>query len=316
MGLPAGYGFRAPTREDLEAVAGALVAEQVDVGGQPVLGADFVRKVWSRPDIDLEHNAWVVTDSAGVVVAYGQVTLEGPDLVESWGVVDPASRGRGIGSSVFDRIDARAAELLAGVSSPRFRSSISAGDLAAAELLASRGLRPVRHFWHMQVDLEGPVEAGPQPEEIEIRGIDPSEDLPAIHAVLEEAFAEDWGHRVEPFDRWVEEELGGPGTDPALWLVAQDAGTPVAVVTAGIGDEGGWVDYVAVLASHRGRGIAQAMLRRTFGALGARGASRVLLNVDAENPTGETALYERVGMRVVNRWDLWERSPDLAPNPP
>ena len=32
------------------------------------------------------------------------------------------------------------------------------------------------------------------------------------------------------------------------------------------------------------------------------------LNVDAENVTGATAVYERVGMRVVNRWDLWERS--------
>jgi hypothetical protein len=33
----------------------------------------------------------------------------------------------------------------------------------------------------------------------------------------------------------------------------------------------------------------------------------VLLNVDAENPTGATKLYEHVGMRVVNRWDVWER---------
>jgi len=28
--------------------------------------------------------------------------------------------------------------------------------------------------------------------------------------------------------------------------------------------------------------------------------------VDAENPTGATALYERVGMGVVTRFDLWE----------
>ena len=27
----------------------------------------------------------------------------------------------------------------------------------------------------------------------------------------------------------------------------------------------------------------------------------------AENTTGATALYERVGMRIINRWDLWER---------
>jgi hypothetical protein len=34
----------------------------------------------------------------------------------------------------------------------------------------------------------------------------------------------------------------------------------------------------------------------------------VILNVDAENTTGATALYERVGMRVINRWDVWERA--------
>ena len=33
----------------------------------------------------------------------------------------------------------------------------------------------------------------------------------------------------------------------------------------------------------------------------------MILNVDAENSTGATALYERAGMRVINRWDLWER---------
>jgi hypothetical protein len=38
----------------------------------------------------------------------------------------------------------------------------------------------------------------------------------------------------------------------------------------------------------------------------------VLLNVDAENPTGATALYERVGMRIVKRWDLWDRP--IAPS--
>ena len=53
------------------------------------------------------------------------------------------------------------------------------------------------------------------------------------------------------------------------------------------------------------------------GALGqatfaARGLRRVLLNVDAENVTGATAVYERAGMRVVNRWDLWERGIPVA----
>jgi len=49
------------------------------------------------------------------------------------------------------------------------------------------------------------------------------------------------------------------------------------------------------------------LLRRSFTAFADRGIRRALLNVDAESPTGATRLYERAGMRVANRWDLWER---------
>ena len=99
----------------------------------------------------------------------------------------------------------------------------------------------------------------------------------------------------------------GAGYDPALWLLARDGGVPVGALTASAGDDVGWVDYLAVLGSHRGRGIGSALLRRAFATFAARGLGRVRLNVDAENVTGATAVYERVGMRVVNRWDLWER---------
>jgi ribosomal protein S18 acetylase RimI-like enzyme len=80
-----------------------------------------------------------------------------------------------------------------------------------------------------------------------------------------------------------------------------------ALTASGSGDRG-WVDELGVLVSHRGRGIGEALLRRSFGVFAGRGVRHVLLNVDAENPTGATALYERVGMRVAGRWDLWERS--------
>jgi mycothiol synthase len=175
-------------------------------------------------------------------------------------------------------------------------------------MLSRRGLRPVRHFWHMQVDLEEPIDPGPAPSGIEIDGVDPDEDLPAIHAILEEAFADDWGDHPEPFDGWIEELTSSPNHDLTLWLLARDQGTPVGVLTARSGDEVVWVNWLAVLASHRGRGIGAALLRRSFASFAARGLTRVRLNVDAENATGATALYERVGMRVVNRWDLWERT--------
>ena len=60
-------------------------------------------------------------------------------------------------------------------------------------------------------------------------------------------------------------------------------------------------------AERRGRGAGEALLRRSFALFAGRGIRRVLLAVDAENATGATALYERVGMRVVGRFDWWER---------
>jgi mycothiol synthase len=269
--------------------------------------------VWSRTGFDLSADAWVVTDGAGTIVAYGQVRLEEPDVVGSWGVVHPDHRGRGIGPKLFDRIEARAFELLAGATSPRFRHAINAQDRAAAAMARGRGLRPVRHFWHMQIDLTGPVEPGPAPEGIEIGGIEPDADLRAVHAILEEAFAEDRGDHPEPFDQWAEEAARSPRTDLMLWLLARDGGVPVGVLTASATEDGGWVDWLAVLASHRGRGIGGALLRRSFASFAARGLRRVMVNVDAENVTGATGVYEGVGMRVVNRWDLWERSSGASP---
>ena len=301
------YTFRAPTEEDFDAVVAVLLADQRADDVEPTIDAHFLRQVWSRSSFDLAADGWVAIDAGGSVVAYGQVGREDGDGVWSWGVVHPEHRGRGVGSALFDRIEARASTVLAGVGSPRFRHSINAADRAAAAMLTDRGLRPIRHFWHMQIDLDGPVDPGPAPDGIEITGIEPRHDLAVTHGIIQAAFADDPLEMSEPFDRWAEEHTTGPGYDPTLWLLARDGGVPVGALTASAGDDVGWVDYLAVLGSHRGRGIGSALLRRAFATFAARGLERARLNVDAENVTRATAVYERVGMRVVNRWDLWER---------
>lgn len=308
MELPAGYRLRAPTPGDLNAVADVLIADELDGGGQIVLGVDFVGDEWSRADFDLATDAWVVADGAEAIVGYAQALREEPAVVESWGVVHPAHRGRGLGTSLMNLIEERASQLLAGLPSGRLRHAINAADQAAAAMLQARLLRPVRHFWHMQIDLTGPFEPGPAPEGVEISGIEPASQLPAIHAIIDESFADHWGHQSEPFDRWAEEQTGSPSYDPALWLLATSQGQPAGALTGHIAEDRGWVDYLGVLPSCRGRGIGAALLHRSFATFAGRGARRVILSVDAENTTGATALYERAGMRVIDRWDLWERS--------
>ena len=55
------------------------------------------------------------------------------------------------------------------------------------------------------------------------------------------------------------------------------------------------------------KGVGDALLRHAFGELYRRGARRVGLGVDAENPTGATRLYERVGMRVAYQSDVYAK---------
>jgi GNAT superfamily N-acetyltransferase len=159
MSLPAGYRLRAPAPGDLDAVADALIATELDEAGQAVLGTDFVRDEWSRVGFELAADAWVVVDGAGTIAGYVQAMREEPAVVECWGIVRPGHRPRGIGSSLLNLTEERADQLLAGLPAGRFRHAIHAGDDGAAAMLKARGLRLVRHFWNMQIDLTGTVRA-------------------------------------------------------------------------------------------------------------------------------------------------------------
>jgi mycothiol synthase len=305
--LPAGYAFRPLGPDDLDAVADVLIADEIHDSGQSTLGADFIRMRWSRPGFDLTTDAWAVAEQTGRIVAYGQVGLVEPGLVDSWGSVHPDHRGRGIGTAVFDRIDGRAAALLAGVEHGRFRHAIIAVSEDAAAILRAHGLRLVRHFWHMQIDLAGPVDPGPAPDGIEFMPVETDDDVAVVHGVIEEAFAEHWGHRPMTLERWLENQAR-PGFDQTLWLIARDGDRAAGVLTASAGADRGWIDYLGILAAYRRRGIGAALIRRAFAAFADRGFDRVALSVDAANATGATALYESQGMLVAKVWDMWERS--------
>jgi ribosomal protein S18 acetylase RimI-like enzyme len=95
--------------------------------------------------------------------------------------------------------------------------------------------------------------------------------------------------------------------DPSLVDLATEGDEVVGACVARIVEGAGWIDVVAVRRPCRGRGIARALLTRSFAELAGRGHARVLLNVDSHNATGATGLYESVGMRVRRSFHIFEK---------
>ena len=106
----------------------------------------------------------------------------------------------------------------------------------------------------------------------------------------------------EPFELWSHWFVKDTAFDPSLWFLAEagDDLAGIALTRESETEPGlGWVRILGVIPEFRQRGLAQALLRHTFGEYASRGLERVGLGVDAENPTGAVRVYERAGMHVA-----------------
>ena len=294
---------------DLDGVAAVVAADDLADIGEVHFDTAFLADMWSRGAFDISDDSWVVVRD-GTIVGYAESVREEPAIVESWGVVHPEHRARGIGGFFLDRIEDRAATHLAEATGARLRHSTTSTDTAASAMVSARGFNRVRHFWHMRIDLEDQPPAT-QPPGLVIRAVDPDRDLAALHGVLVEPFAQDEFRRpIAGLAEWHAEQIASPSYDPSLWFVALDGDLVLGALTAGDQGGRGWVNEVGVRRAARGRGIGAGLLRASFAEFSRRGITTVMLNVDAQNPTGATILYERVGMRVARAWDLWEKPAD------
>jgi mycothiol synthase len=168
----------------------------------------------------------------------------------------------------------------------------------------------VRRFVQMQIDFDGPPAPAAAVAGVEIRAPARGE-LPAVYECLADAFADHWGETWPTEEAWVHETVDSGDADLDLWLLAWRRSTLAGVLVAdprsAEDPQLGYVAQLGVRREYRRRGIAEALLRTSFGQLHARGARGACLHVDAESITGATRLYERIGMTAQPRFASWEK---------
>jgi mycothiol synthase len=316
VNLPAGYVARGATRADVDGMLAVLHAGDVLAVGEPDTPRDFVDEVFASPFLDPSRDIWVIEDRHGIVACADLQAVNPSVSCDAFARVHPEHTGRGLSTALLDTAEARARERTAGAERAKLWSTADASDEAGISLLRSRGGSHIRSFLHMERALDDlandePVTQARLPEGVRFRAFrsDDAADWETFHRVLEASFSDHFGFEPIDLDTFVTMWTSFPTWDPTLVTFAETEDEVVGLVVSNVTEATGlgWLSDVGVLPAYRGRGIAKALLGRAFADLRAKRCDRVRLNVDSENTTGATGLYEGVGMHVHREWMVFEK---------
>lgn len=316
--VPAGYIARPVEMNDLEAAVDLFNRYSRAVVGTDQTNIESLRHEWEMPIFNLESDTMAVFTEDGQMVAYNEFYASSPFVrYHTWGLVDVAHQGRGIGAFLVAWMlerGRRNVEKAPADARVTLGHSVNSVIEPAGRLLKNSGMELVRNFYTMQIDFDGEPQPPTLPDGLVIRAAESDEDIRSAIFGVYESFRDHWGYVNEPFEsyyqRWSENALSDPKFDRSLWYLAMDgdevAGVSLCWNNTDEDAERGWVGSLGVRRPWRKHGLGLALLQHSFVELHRRGRPRVGLGVDASSLTGATRLYERAGMRVVRRYDAYE----------
>jgi mycothiol synthase len=312
--LPPGYAMRPAQMDEVGRVTELIAACERALGGPQTLFEDDIRIQWTAPRFDLSIDTWILT-AGHAIVGYGEFQDTRSDAgLEAFGVVHPDHHGRGLGSFLLRRIEARAREhATASARRLELNNIVVGGDERARHLMETSGYERARIFWHMVIDLTDSIPDVDLPDAIEVRPFDVERDNHSVHALMEEAFSHHYGYSPTPFDEWWRESSSRSDFDPTLWVLAWHGSELVAGVIGGSRGDDAWIHDVGVLSPWRRRRLAWSLLSRSLAEFRKRGYRHAGLNVDALNETGATELYRRIGFQVRTAFDAYRKQ--VLPRP-
>ena len=266
---------------------------------------------WQNPGFDVDADGFIVETEDGRIVGYGGVVNVNENAVfEILGNGHPDFKGLGIGTTLLRSVEKRARQLMEHAQ-PDVRivlkTTISKNDAAGITLHENEGYRPVQYHWRMEINLKDAPPIPNFPAGIELRPFIQGEQDEAILRANNEAFREHPNHIDWSLEEWKRYRYDDPEFDPTLWMIAWDgdeiAGYSINRYRTGIG----WIRTLGVRPRWRKRGLGEALLYQSFGEYYRRGMKTVGLGVNANNPTGATRLYLKVGMRAASEHITYEK---------
>lgn len=314
-----GLEWRPLRREDLPALLELQRAANAVDNPRFVPRLDALEEDFDSAGFDPDRDTVIAFDAEGRAVAYGEAyqdeEAETVVTVHLNGQVHPERRREGIGSAVLAWQEARGLQQLA-ASELRLPGWLSAGaeEEAAAPraLLEGAGYARVRWWMTMDRDLAEPIPEVSLGPELRWEVYGPEWSEPS-RLLINAAFRDHWGSQPTSRADWqASERLAAFRPELGTVIVAtlpDGSEEVVGALTVEVNEEEwgpngftfGYVEVLGVARAWRGRGIAQALLARTFAALRAEGLERAVLDVDSESPTGADGLYARAGFRELAR---------------
>lgn len=286
-----------PFTEDDAPIVAALISRDEEVFyGRPsqMTAADILRTQHWFTEMS-------IYEEEGRVIATAAYGMHG-DAANVRGIV--GEKGRGIGTLIAERGEEFAREHGAA----KIHAGFAEPDTAARRLFESRGYREVRRFYEMAIVLQEEPSAPALPDDLVLDEVRDGEER-AFYDALNAAFQDHWEWHPMPFEQWIELRRGQHHDEHGpLWFVVRDGNEFAALTRNEVAMGGGYVGAIGVRSAWRGRGLAKVLLARTFAEFRRRGMPRVSLDVDTQNATGATQLYERVGMHVESCGVVLEKS--------
>jgi len=299
--------WRPASMDDVDAVHAVFHA--IDTADHPnyLTNREQVEEELGYSFIDLEQDTLLAVTADGHIAAVG-IVMEPPrqeTLVREFmnGGVHPDFRGRGIGRELLAWQRTRGEQKLAASDKRLPGWLVGYADVRAPgrqRLLEAGGFEVVRYFQTMERDLADPI---PEVSPVGDVRIEPyrAELAAVVHAARDDAFRDHWGSQPLSDEQFV--GLTSGTFDASLSFVAMVDDVVAGVLLTDVAEEdwpgqgftGSYVSTVAVTRLYRGRRIAPSLLRAVLEGSKARGLEKVVLDVDAENPTGALGLYTGMG---------------------